>query len=155
MDDRTPRSALLLGYAGLLPAVLLLVLAVPEQWPGAQGYGHMLRLAGFGYAGVILSFLGGMWWGGVSARPEARPFGLALGLAVVPALLAFATLGAFDAAPAAGVILAAALLLTLPVDAWLARGGTFPPWWMRLRVPLSGILALLTLAQALVPIVLA
>ncbi|MEH3038157.1 MAG: DUF3429 domain-containing protein [Sphingomonas adhaesiva] len=139
------RAAVALGFAGLLPqmaAVALLLGDVP-----------IATAAAFGYALLILSFLGGIWWGfAMHRRGDATQGRLAL-LAVVPNLVAFAIL---LAATVTGhvewglVATGSAILLTLPVDRMLVRRGDAPADWMRLRVPLSvGLGALTILAGAL------
>ena len=60
---RPPVVASLLGYAGLLPPIIAVAVRLIDPAKG----GMMLALALF-YAALILSFLGGMWWGAVSAR---------------------------------------------------------------------------------------
>ena len=134
--------ARLLGGAGLLPQFGALVLQ-------AQGAGvEAGRIMAFGYASLILSFIGGIWWGFAMRRRERRR-GLAV-VAVVPSLVPLAlvpviVLGGWRWAL---VALAVALMLTLLVDRRLVERGVAPAGWMRLRVPLSGGLALLTLIAA-------
>jgi hypothetical protein len=91
------------------------------------------------YAAIILSFLGGTWWGFVSK--EERPSWILLGISVLPALAGWAAIFSFQP-PAALFALAGALVLTLVVDALLTAWRLAPGWWMRLRVPLSIGLAL-------------
>lgn len=134
-----------LGAAGLLPqgaAALLIALDAP-----------MLRLVAVtlasAYAALILSFLGGLWWGLAAAAP-APPRWL-WAAAVLPSLWALAALalGLAIGSPAATLaLLAAALLATPLVDRRLLALGLAPHWWMRLRVPLSLGLALLTVIVA-------
>lgn len=133
------RAARLLGAAGLLPQFAALVLQA--QNPG----GEAGRILAFGYASLILSFLGGIWWGFAMRRLDRQRV-LAI-VAVVPSLVPVAL------APAIvylgwrwGLVgLAVALMLTLVVDRRLVERGDAPDGWMGLRVPLSGGLALLTL----------
>ena len=137
-------AARLLGFSGLLPplALLGLVLVRPDDgW----------RMLAFAYAGLIFSFLGGMWWGFAVRRPAAQaPLLVA---AVVPSLVAFGLLGVglmlLDLRWPL-VLLGAAILLTLPVDRHLAATGDAPKGWMALRVPLSLGLGLLTIAMGVV-----
>ena len=142
---RPPLAPLVLGLAGLLPAAFAAALG----WfaaPDLQATGVQL---GITYAALILSYLGGMWWG--IAVTRAGPDGLwgLLGLAVVPSLFALGCLLLAGAQPAlAATLLAMAILATLPVDALLQGAGLAPAWWMRLRVPLSAGLALATAALA-------
>ena len=93
-----------------------------------------------------MSFLGGIWWGLAAARVELAPEWLWLA-AVAPSLYSVGTLLVlpFDAdARTALFLLSAALPFTLLVDRELVAIGLAPPWWLRLRAPLSLGLALLT-----------
>lgn len=142
---RPPMPALLLGYAGLLPPVIGIALRLID--PARGGVANALSLF---YAALILSFLGGMWWGAAAARVNGAALTLWLGVAVVPSLVALAA-GAvlFTSVVSGAAIVAAGLLGSLLVDMALVRAGHVPPWWMRLRLPLSVGLAALTLLAGL------
>lgn len=142
---RPPIAAMVLGYAGLLPPIIAVAVRLIDPAKG----GMLLALALF-YAALILSFLGGMWWGAVSARVNGAALSLWLAIAVVPSLVALAA-GAvlFASVLSAAAIVAAGLLGSLLVDMALVRAGHVPPWWMKLRVPLSVGLAALTLLTGL------
>lgn len=125
---RVGRTAFLLGFAGLLPqlaAVMLGVIGYPDN--------GVIALA---YPLLILSFLGGMWWGLAMCRTAGqRPLVL---LAVVPSLVAAALVGLAVVDYAWGLVATgSAIMLTLPVDRWLTGRGDAPANWMALRVPLS------------------
>ncbi len=142
---RPPVAALLLGYAGLLPPLVGIMLRLID--PAKGGAANALSLF---YAALILSFLGGMWWGVVSARVTGAALTLWLGIAVVPTLVALAAGAVLFASVVSGAaIVAAGLLASLLVDMALVRAGHVPPWWMKLRVPLSVGLAALTLLAGL------
>lgn len=139
-----------LGLAGLLPqfTCVAVLYAGPAEWREAA-----LAIA-FAYAALILSFLGGMWWGIAAAAPAAqrrRTLGWLWIAAVLPSLVALACFlpWALDWAwpEPSLVMLGGALLVTLGVDAKL--GALAPRWWMALRVPLSTGLGLATIAAAL------
>ena len=139
-----------LGLAGLLPQItcVAVLYAGPAEWREAA-----LAIA-FAYAALILSFLGGMWWGIAAAAPAAqrrKALGWLWIAAVLPSLVALACFlpWALDWAwpEPSLVILGGALLVTLGVDAKL--GALAPRWWMALRVPLSTGLGLATIAAAL------
>ncbi|MEC7741586.1 MAG: DUF3429 domain-containing protein [Pseudomonadota bacterium] len=139
-----------LGLAGLLPqfTCLAVLYAGPAEWREAA-----LAIA-FAYAALILSFLGGMWWGIAAAAPAAqrrKALGWLWIAAVLPSLVALACFlpWALDWAwpEPSLVMLGGALLVTLGVDAKL--GALAPRWWMTLRVPLSTGLGLATIAAAL------
>ncbi|MCA0891698.1 DUF3429 domain-containing protein [Qipengyuania flava] len=139
-----------LGLAGLLPqfTCVAVLYAGPAEWREAA-----LAIA-FAYAALILSFLGGMWWGIAAAAPAAqrrKALGWLWIAAVLPSLVALACFlpWALDWAwpEPSLVMLGGALLVTLGVDAKL--GALAPRWWMTLRVPLSTGLGLATIAAAL------
>lgn len=138
-------AARLLGYAGLLPLVGCAAgLAV------APMHRPLLLDAGFGYAALIYSFLGGLWWGQgvVQGRGSARLFGVA----VVPSLLAWGLMLLQHVGWSSGkalIVLAIAILASPLVDLVLARTGTPARGWLPLRLQLSTGLGLLTLALAL------
>lgn len=135
MTKPVPLPALLLGFAGLIPPVVLTAVALLDLSlfaPSTPGF--VLT-----YAAVILSFLGGSWWGFV-CRAE-RPNWALLGIAVLPALAGWAAIFSFKP-PTALFALAGALVAALAVDSLLVHGRLAPRWWMGLRTPLSFGLAL-------------
>ncbi len=144
---RVPVPALVLGAAGLLPPLFAIFVRLSAG--GGVPLARFAMLLGLGYVSLILSFLGGLWWGLASARLPADRIGIALGVSVVPTLIAFVLQVASGWYPqVATVLLAVALLGTLPVDRRLVTDGLAPRWWLRLRVPLSGGLAVMTLGLA-------
>lgn len=141
-----PRWAAALGPAGLLPqiAALLVVRFAPVEWRFAG-----VTAAQF-YAAVILSFLGGIWWG-LATRDGEAPAWL-WGASIVPSLWAFGALLLLQWGWNATVLLllAAGLLAALAVDRALLRSGRIPQWLWWLRVRLSVWLAILTATVAAV-----
>ncbi|MFC4292269.1 DUF3429 domain-containing protein [Sphingorhabdus arenilitoris] len=75
--------AKLLGYAGLLPQLFCVVALLSNS----QNSWFALSI-GFGYAALIFSFLGGIWWGQAVATGDARP--LPYIAAVLPSLISLA-----------------------------------------------------------------
>ncbi|UUR08058.1 DUF3429 domain-containing protein [Sphingomonas glaciei] len=135
MKTTIPLPALLLGFAGLIPPVGLTAVALLDLGlfaPSTPGF--VLT-----YAAIILSFLGGTWWGFVSR--QERPGWVLLGISVLPALAGWAAIFSFQP-PAALFTLAGALVASLVMDALLVRRRLAPRWWMKLRVPLSLLLTL-------------
>ncbi|OAN60098.1 DUF3429 domain-containing protein [Sphingomonas sp. TDK1] len=137
-------AARMLGYAGLLPligcAAGLVLLPM-----------HRVALldAGFGYAALIFSFLGGLWWGQGIARGRGSPALFAI--AVLPSLIAWGlilvlTLG--WTTQEALVVLGSAILLSPIVDLALGRTQPRVQGWIALRLQLSTGLGALTLALA-------
>jgi hypothetical protein len=141
---RVGPAAFALGFAGLLPQVAAFVSAV---------LGDEYRIGAFlayAYGSLILSFLGGMWWGFAMRREEGQ--GRLAAVAVVPSLAALAIGVATSVRGTHAlslVLLGSAILLTLPVDRHLVRTGEAPANWMRLRVPLSVGLGGLTILAGL------
>lgn len=135
-----------LGYAGLLPqlaAVLVLLTHQPDLYFLAQA-------ASFAYAALILSFLGGMWWG-LAAR-QGTPRSWIWVAAVLPSLAAFASAAPWAlgwAWPRPSLAMLGLMLIgSLSVDRRLSNAGLTPGWWMSLRVPLSMGLGFLTIMAA-------
>jgi len=144
-DSAPPPLARWLGYAGLLPQILAFIAVAA----GDVG-GRFTALAlSYAYAALILSFLGGMWWGlaAQARRPVPRWVWFA---AVAPSLIALLSAVPWatgDAWPGPSMgLLGLSLLWSLLVDYRLRSEGLCPSWWLRLRLPLSIGLGLLTLA---------
>ncbi|WP_353205351.1 DUF3429 domain-containing protein [Sphingomonas sp.] len=135
-----------LGLAGLLPQLAAAAVVLSGDGPL-----HFSALSmGYAYAALILSFLGGMWWGIAASQPDP-PEWLWVA-AIAPSLIALGSAVPWATGqPWPGpslLILGVALVGALAVDLVLARRGLVPPWWMSLRVPLSLGLGGLTLALA-------
>lgn len=141
-----PGIAVALGLAGLLPQLAALWMTVHEPT-------HYVGLAaGYFYAALILSFLGGIWWGIASSRPDAP--GWLYVAAVIPSLVAFASgipwmNGSTWPGPSLGW-LGVAMVATAVVDWRLFRLGLIDDRLFKLRVGLSLLLGVLTLALAAV-----
>lgn len=135
MTSKLPLPALVLGFAGLIPPGVLTIVALFDIGLFAPSTPGFVRT----YAAIILSFLGGTWWG--FASREGRPSWLLLTLAVLPALAGWWAIFSFQP-PQALFALALMLVAALAVDALLVRRRLAPGWWMKLRVPLSLGLAL-------------
>lgn len=138
-----------LGLAGLLPQLASLL----ALWIGPAEWRAPALFIGWAYAALILSFLGGMWWGIAASRMregERVPGWLWLA-AVAPSLIALASglpfaLGA-PRPKLSLAVLGGALIASLLIDRRIAPSG--PSWWMRLRVPLSCGLGAASLAMAI------
>lgn len=145
--DQTPRLGrlpLALGYAGLLPQIAVVLLLLSGDLTA-----RFTALAlGFAYASLILSFLGGVWWGFGAARPDRAPPWLWIA-AVVPTLVALGAawpwmVGSPWPQPSM-IALGVALIAALAVDMALVSEGLAPSNWLHLRIPLSLGLGALTL----------
>jgi hypothetical protein len=147
---RVPLAALLLGVAGLLPTLLALFVRLAAGATPDHSLPLALGALGLLYSALILSFLGGIWWGLAAAqlRPEEAP-GL-LAVSVVPTVVALVLVGLSLRWPMpASLLLGLAIALTPLVDRALGRMDLTPPWWMRLRWPLSLALGILTIGLGL------
>ncbi|WP_242096472.1 MULTISPECIES: DUF3429 domain-containing protein [unclassified Sphingomonas] len=142
-----PRLAYGLGLAGLLPQI-----AVVAVIASGDPFGRYTALAlGYAYAALILSFLGGLWWG-LAAKADAPPRWLWFA-AVAPSLVALASawpwaVGLAWPGPSL-VALGVALIAALAVDQALVRAGLAPAGWMALRLPLSLGLGVLTIVAGI------
>ncbi len=139
-----------LGLAGLVPQWL----CAWALWLGPAEWRYAALAIGWGYAALILSFLGGMWWGIAAAAMRAgRTVPRWIWVAAVsPSLLAFATylpwvFGMEWPGPSL-IVLAIALIASPIVDHRLA-GQHAPHWWLMLRWPLSAGLSLATILLAI------
>ncbi|MEJ6399276.1 DUF3429 domain-containing protein [Yoonia sp. 208BN28-4] len=134
-----PRSALLLGLAGLLPFLLGMVTMLrPEGFGfwvqqnfGGRFVGPYLQLA---YGAIILSFMSGVLWG-FATKAEGQLAAMGYGLSVIPALWAFFMVGGGPTAAAVNLIFGFLGLLVLDWYFW--RLGLAPKWWMHLRILLT------------------
>jgi hypothetical protein len=130
-----PLAPLALGLAGVLPfawgALTVLVPALGDWSLDALGRRLTGRTLLLLYGTAILSFMSGVIWG-FATRAEGRRAAALYALSTLPALWAV-FLGFSAAALALGF---AALLL---LDRHAQGTGLAPPWWMRLRVLLTGL----------------
>lgn len=143
-----PLSALVLALAGLLPflwgagAALSLL---PAAWEDAVLLPRALRRPDLliAYGTIILCFMSGVLWGFATRGRGLRAAGAYLA-SVVPALWPFFMLG--DGRAADLLVLAFGFAGLLAFDWAFWRAGLAPPWWMRLRLPVSLVVVLCLLA---------
>lgn len=138
--ETVPRSALWLGFAGLLPFFwglgTLRVDALRDltmNTVGPRFVGPYVLLA---YGTIILSFMSGVLWG-FAARAEGALQATGLALSVAPALWAFFFVG--GGSDNAALNLMIGFLGVLLIDTYFWRMRLTPPWWMSLRIPLTVI----------------
>ncbi|KAM4549470.1 transmembrane protein 69-like [Odontesthes bonariensis] len=128
---KSPKPALYLGFAGLIPFVSpALLMAVTET------YYPQLAYAQLAYAASIISFLGGARWG--FALPEsspAKPDWINLTNSVVPSLLAWVTMLMSDSIVPAATMVIMGLGISLHYD--LSLLPTYPSWFKALRAILT------------------
>lgn len=135
-----PRSALLLGLAGVIPffwGTLTVLMPAVHDWGlsvlGARFVGPYVSLF---YGAVILSFMSGVLWGFATKAEGARAT-TGYVLSVLPALWAFFTTGGGEVTAALNQIIGFLGLLLLDFAFW--RWGLAPSWWMSLRLLLTGL----------------
>nr|XP_057929483.1 transmembrane protein 69-like [Doryrhamphus excisus] len=128
---KTPKPALWLGFAGLIPFV------APPLFMGiTESYFLELAYAQVAYGASIVSFLGGARWG--YALPEsspAKPDWINLSNSVVPPLLAWVTMLMADTIIPAAIMVMMALGISLHYD--LSLLPTYPNWFKSLRAILT------------------
>lgn len=134
----TPRAALALGYAGLIPFVA----GALATWVLGDEPRAAAAFALVGYGAVIVSFLGGIHWGLGFLRGDAVRFvwGVVPSLVAWPALLLPAAAGL--------ALLAATLVACYAVDRRV-----YPAYelqrWLPLRLHLSAVAAACCAAAAI------
>ena len=142
-----PRSALVLGFAGVLPFLWGVGTLLS---PGL----HSLTLSLIGprfvgpfvlisYGSVILSFMSGVLWG-FAARSDAEHRWTGYALSTLPALWVFFMVG--GGATRALLALLAGYLALLALDWQFSQWGLTPRWWMRLRLMLTACVVLALVA---------
>jgi hypothetical protein len=138
--------AIVLGAMGLLPMVIaLFVRLAAGMTPDTPLPGKIGGLA-LTYAAMILSFLGGIWWGVASIRATEEQRPKLLVIAVAPAVIATILFGlSADMPVICSTLLGLVIAATPLVDRMLHRMRLVPPWWMNLRLPLSLALGALTI----------
>lgn len=124
-----PRSALVLGVAGLIPFAA----AAVAVWQGE--FAHLALEGGLAYGAVILSFLGGIRWGTTIGPYSPSRFVRDFSLSVLPALAGWISLLA-PPIPALCLLIAAFLLQAL-WDVLSVERGYLPGWFGRLRMYLT------------------
>lgn len=135
-----PRSALILGLAGLIPFVWGALTLLSESL-GAWGAGTFgPRFIGpyvqLSYGTIILAFMSGVLWG-FATRAEGAMATAGYALSVIPALWAFFFVGGGPDSAAIYLIAGFVGLLALDWNFW--RWNLTPGWWMQLRIGLTVI----------------
>lgn len=142
-----PRSALLLGLAGVLPfAWGALTTLLPEfglqasRMIGSRFIGPYVQLY---YGAIILAFMSGVLWG-FATKAEGQAATAGYTLSVLPALWAFFMTGGGPVTASVNLIAGFLGLLLLDWQFW--RQGLTPLWWMQLRVLLTTLVVLCLLS---------
>jgi hypothetical protein len=103
------------------------------------------------YGATILSFLGGVHWGLAIGSQNSDDTGMLkarLTLSVIPSLVGWAAL-LVPERPAL-FTLASSVLAMLWVDIWASRTGQAPPWYPKLRIPLTCVVVTTLLVSAII-----
>ncbi len=138
-----PRSALILGLAGVIPFAwgALTVLSADMALWGSQTLGP--RFVGpyiqLFYGSIILSFMSGVLWG-FATKADGAVAATGYALSTIPALWAFFFTG--GGPYAAATYLIAGYLGLLGLDYLFWKQGLAPPWWMSLRVLLTALVVI-------------
>lgn len=129
----SPKPALILGFAGLIPFVTpTLFMAVSKIYCPELAYAQLA------YGASILSFLGGARWG--FTLPEsspAKPDWINLANSVVPSLLGWMTILMSDNITSAATMVIMGLGISLHYD--LSLLPTYPSWFKALRAVLTTV----------------
>lgn len=138
-----PRSALVLGLAGVIPfawGALTVLLPDLAYWGqsalGARFIGPYVQLY---YGAIILAFMSGVLWGFATKASGPRAT-VGYALSVIPALWAFFMAGGGPTAAAGNLITGFLALLLLDWYFW--QQGLAPRWWLRLRALLTALVVL-------------
>lgn len=138
-----PRSALLLGLAGLIPFAWGALTTLLPQFGldasrviGSRFVGPYLQLY---YGAIILSFMSGVLWG-FATKAEGQLATAGYVLSVLPALWAFFMTGGGPVTASINLIVGFLGLLLLDWQFW--RMELAPSWWMKLRVLLTALVVL-------------
>lgn len=145
-----PKSALILGLAGLVPfiwGVVTIYSPAAAQFTMSDiGPRFIGPYVGLAYGTVILSFMSGVLWG-FATKATGGQAATGYALSVLPALWAFIMIGGGPVSAGMNLIAGFVALLVLDYAFW--TWGLAPRWWMALRVLLTGIVIL-----CLLPVVL-
>ncbi|WP_322522207.1 DUF3429 domain-containing protein [Guyparkeria halophila] len=128
LEQTSAFHARLAGYAGLIPFVIPLLVVWFEP-----GHAEAAIAAQHAYAALILSFLGGIYWGVAMSRQVVGWFWLS----VLPSLWAWPAL--LLPTFAGTVMLAGGFALMLLLDRAARRQDVIREWFFRLRLTLSAV----------------
>jgi len=135
---KIPNAALILGLMGTLPFILL---SISAHLVNNLNLHHSILFALNTYSVIILSFLGGIYWGVIMCNSEKLylriRFGRHLCFSVIPSLVGWSSflLDPMDAVD----VLSVMFLIVLYSDLVLIRKELVPDWYLKLRFLLTGI----------------
>ena len=145
LPDSVRRTANRLGYAGLIPFVVLAPASLLDTHHGITWSDAL-----FAYGAVILSFVCALHWGFAMTLPgldDARRVRTML-WSVVPSLMAWPAL--LLVPMEAAVLLVTGFVLHYIQDRRLARHAELPAWYLPLRLQLTVVACLSLIAGAFV-----
>jgi hypothetical protein len=128
-----PRTALYLALGGRVPFLVCAGVALSGNQVVLRGAEDEIMLR---YGIIILAFMSGVLWG-FATNASGKMAAVAYGLSVLPALWAFFT--AVGPTPQALGALIPGFYGLLALDYYFWRAGLAPPWWLRLRLPLTAV----------------
>ena len=128
-----PRTALYLALGGLVPFLVCAGVALSGNQVVLRGAEDEIMLR---YGIIILAFMSGVLWG-FATNASGKMATVAYGLSVLPALWAFFT--AVGPTPQALGAFIPGFYGLLALDYYFWRAGLAPPWWLRLRLPLTAV----------------
>ena len=136
-----PRLPAQLGYAGLLPFVMLSA----AIWLAPATYQILINQALLLYASLILTFMGAVHWG-LAMVHASTGYQRQLMLSVIPALVSWFAFFLPEVLNYSVLIIAFALLCLF--DTRMSKLGRAPNWYPQLRSPLTAVVvACLIVAQ--------
>lgn len=140
-QQSVPRLPALLGFAGLIPFVVLSA----ALWLAPASYQVLVNQALLLYASLILAFMGAVHWGLAMLQSDLDDQ-RQLVFSVVPVLVAWLALFLPEIINYSVLIIAFALLCLF--DTRMSKTGRAPSWYPRLRSPLTAVVvASLMVAQ--------
>lgn len=128
-----PKSALYLALGGLIPFLACAAVGLSGNQVILRGAEDVIMLR---YGIIILAFMSGVLWG-FAGNASGRMASVAYGVSVLPALWAFFT--TVGPTPQALGALIPGFYGLLVLDFYFWRAGLAPPWWLRLRLPLTAV----------------
>ncbi len=142
-DTPIPRSALILGLAGVLPfawgAATFLMPELAAWGIRTLGPRFVGPYIGLFYGSIILAFMSGVLWG-FATKADGAVATTGYVLSVIPALWAFFFTGGGPYSAATYLIVGFAGLLGMDYMFW--KQGLAPEWWMALRILLTALVIL-------------
>ena len=135
---KIPTGALILGLSGVLPFAWGAVTLLSEEAFnfgienfGARFVGPLIQLS---YGVIILCFMSGVLWG-FATKMDEKNGSLGYILSVLPALLAFLSMGRGPISDTISLIVGFLAVLLIDRHFYLLK--LTPLWWMNLRIQLT------------------